>query len=107
MRYYELPLEAGQTHDDAGSPVVWVACPALPGAYEEAADLATARARLRDLARRILAEHLLRDDPLDPAIVPAERPRAEREALLIVGVGDADLAAAAAAPRLVVEQPEP
>lgn len=107
MWYYELPLETGQTRDDEGRPVTWVACPALPGAYEEAADPTTARARLRDLARRILAEHLLRDDPLDPAIARTEQPRAERDTLLRVAVSEADLVEAAAAPRLVVEQPEP
>ncbi|MDP9373813.1 MAG: hypothetical protein M3Q65_15440 [Chloroflexota bacterium] len=112
MRYYHLALETGETTDDAGGPVAWAACPALPGAYEEAPTLPAALDRLRDLTRRIIAEHLLRDDPLDPEIVVTERGGAAGErngadGPLVVPVGDADVEEARAAPLLVIEQPEP
>ena len=106
-RYYLLPLEAGEVADDAGQPVNWAASPALPGAYEEAAGADAARERLAALARRIIAEHLVRDDPLDPEIVVGDRPVAPRHDLLVVAVTDADVEAARNAPLLVVEQPEP
>lgn len=107
MWYYRLALEMGEAPDDAGTPVVWAACPALPGAYEEAPTAAGARAALRDLARRIIAEHLMREDPLDDEIVAAATPAAERDDLLVVAVGDADIEEARNAPQLIIEQPEP
>ena len=107
MRYYLLTMEAGETLDDDGQPVHWAACPALPGAYEEGPSAGSARERLVALARRIVAEHLMRDDPLDPEITVADHPVAARDDLLVVGVSDADVEQARRAPRLLVEQPEP
>lgn len=107
MWYYRLALETGEARDDAGAPVAWAACPALPGAYEEAPTAAGARAALRDLARQIIAEHLVREDPLDPEIAVAATPAAERADLLVVALGDADIEEARRAPLLMIEQPEP
>lgn len=108
MPYYRLTLETGDALDDGGAPVVWAACPDLPGAYEEAPDDAAARERLRDLARRIIAEHIVREDPLDPAISAADTPPTGDDlTTLLVAVSEADLAAARAAPLLVIEAPEP
>jgi hypothetical protein len=108
-RYYHLPIEAGEAAGDGGEPVSWAASPNLPGAYAEAATGAGARDALRVLTRRIIAEHLLRDDALDPEIAVSEdAPHAEDgRGTLVVEVGDADLAEARAAPMLVIEQPEP
>ena len=108
-RYYLLPLEAGEAVDEAGRPVNWAACPALPGAYEEATGADAARDRLAALACRIIAEHLVRDDPLGPEIAVSEDApnTAQGHGPLVVAVGDADLAEVRATPLLVVEQPEP
>jgi hypothetical protein len=106
-RYYRLTLETGEARDDAGASVAWAACPDLPGAYEEAPTADAARAALRDLARRIIAEHLVREDPLDPDIAAAPTPAAERPDLLVVAVGDEDIEEARRAPLLMIEQPEP
>ena len=106
-RYYSLRMEAGEAVDDAGRPVNWVACPALPGAYEEAASADAARERLVTLARQIIAEHVAREDPLDPEIAVGDRPPPTRADILIVPISDADVEEARNAPLLVVEQPEP
>lgn len=108
MDYYHLALETGDTLSDDGAPVVWAACPDLPGAYEEAPTAAEARERLLTLARHILAEHLMRDDPLDPAIITTTTlPTTDPGDTLIVPITEADIAAARAAPMLVIEVPEP
>ncbi len=108
MTYYHLALESGDTLDDDGAPVVWAACPDLPGAYEEAPTAAAARELLLALARRIIAEHVVREDPLDPAItVSATAPASDAATTLIVAVSDDDLKTAREAPMLVFEVPEP
>jgi hypothetical protein len=108
MPYYHLALEAGDALDDAGAPVAWATCPDLPGAYEEAPTATEARTLLHALARRIIAEHLMRDDPLDPAIVATPGPPTTASPeMLAVLVTDDDIAAARAAPMLVIEAPEP
>lgn len=108
MIYYQLALDTGTAQNDEGMLVAWVACPDLPGAYEEDTDEAAARDRLRDLARRIIAEHLVREDPLDAAILTsAAPPEAVADSTLLVAVTDADLTAAREAPLLVFEVPEP
>lgn len=107
---FQLPMETGRSLDDDGAPVAWAACPDLPGAYEEAPTAEAARQALHDLARRILAEHLLRDDPLDPAIKEVAREVAaptDDPALLTIAVREGDLEAARNAPLLFIEQPEP
>lgn len=110
-RYFHLALQTGQTTDDDGRPVAWAACEALPGAYAEAPTGEEARRTLRDLARRIIAEHLVRHDPLDPAVVAGDRAGAggiaRDPARLVVAVGEADLEDARNTPLLVIEQPEP
>jgi hypothetical protein len=106
-RYYSLRVEMGEAMDDAGRPVSWVACPALPGAYEEAASADAARERLATLARQIIAEHVARDDPLDPEIAVGDRPPPARDGLLVVPISDADVEEARNAPLLMIEQPEP
>jgi hypothetical protein len=106
-RYYSLRVETGATVDDAGRPVSWVACPALPGAYEEAASADAARERLAALARHINAEHGVRDDPPDPEIAVGDRPPPARDGLLVVPISDADVEEARNAPLLMIEQPEP
>ena len=107
MPYYCLALDEGATTNDAGLGVRWAACPDLPGAYEEAADAAAAREAVRDLARRIIAEHLMRDDPLDPAIAVSDTAPDAATGVLVVAVTGADVAEARATPMLVIEQPEP
>ena len=108
MPYYHLALETGDALSDEGAPVAWAACPDLPGAYEEAPTAAEARERLLDIARRIVAEHLMRDDPLDPAITATDTlPTTDPGDTLIVAVTEDDIAAARAAPMLVIEVPEP
>ena len=106
-RYYSLHLETGEAVDDTGRPVNWAACPALPGAYEEAASADAARERLVTLARHIIAEHVARDDPLDPEIAVGDRPPPARDTLLVVPISDADVEEARNAPLLTIEQPEP
>ncbi len=106
-RYYSLRVEMGEAVDDAGRPVSWIACPALPGAYEEAGSADAARERLATLARQIIAEHVARDDPLDPEIAVGDRPPAARDGLLVVPISDADVEEARNAPLLMIEQPEP
>ena len=106
-RYYSLRVEMGEAVDDAGRPVSWVACPALPGAYEEAPSADAARERLATLARQIIAEHVARDDPLDPEIAVGDRPLPARDGLLVVPISDADVEEARNAPLLMIEQPEP
>jgi hypothetical protein len=107
LRYYELAIETGEALGEDGAPVAWAACPALPGAYEEAGTAVAARGELLTLVRRIIAEHLAREDPLDPEIGVAAAPGPERGGLLVVAVGEADIEEARRAPMLVVEQPEP
>lgn len=106
-RYYRLALETGATRDDDGNPVTWVACPDLPGAYTEAEGGSEAMAGLRALAVHIIAEHLLREDPLDPAIVATDTPTAEAADTLLVAITEDDLTAIREAPLLYVEVPEP
>ena len=108
MHYYRLILETGDALDDEGAPVAWATCPDLPGAYEESSNAETALEQLRALARQIIAEHVVREDPLDPAItVSTTAPASDDATTLIVTVSDADLTAAREAPMLVFEVPEP
>ena len=107
MRYYLLPVEQGEVISDTGEPVVWMSCAALPGAYEEAPTLDAAREQLRALAVHIIAEHILRDDPLDPDIAVTDTPPHAAAALLSVPVSEADLEAVRQTPLLMIEQPEP
>jgi hypothetical protein len=106
-RYYQLALETGPARDDNGDPITWAACPDLPGAYAEAPTGGVAVAELRALAVRIIAEHLLREDPLDPAIVGADAPPARRADTLLIPITEDDMVAAREAPLLYVEVPEP
>lgn len=115
--FYLLALEQGQAEaetipeaeaqDSAGATVHWVACPDLPGAYEEGPTPAAARERLIVLARRIIAEHRMRDDPLAPEIAVQAAAPPPRDDLLIVAVDAADIEEARRAPLLLIEQPEP
>ncbi len=105
--YYRLALETGATRDDDGNPVTWAACPDLPGAYAEAEAEAEAVAELRALAVRIVAEHILREDPLDPDIIGADAPLAAAPAALLVTITEDDLTTVREAPMLYVEVPEP
>ncbi len=109
--YFRLALQTGQATDDDGRPVAWAACEDLPGAYAESRTADEALRTLADLARRIIAEHLLRHDPLDPAIVATDHPEAGHGAHdarhLTVAVRDADIAEVRDAPLLFIEQPEP
>ncbi len=105
--YYRLVLETGATRDDNDNPVTWAACPDLPGAYAEASTATEAISKLRALAVRIIAEHLLREDPLDPAIVGTPAPLGESADTLLVAITEDDLTAAREAPMLYVEVPEP
>lgn len=111
MRYFSLPLETGAATDDAGAPVAWATCPDLPGAYEEAPTADAALDRLRALAAHIIAEHIVRDDPLEPAIVASAAPPPAQgtpdDATLLIALSDADIAAVRALPLLEIEQPEP
>lgn len=107
MRYFLLALETGRALGDDGEPAAWATCPDLPGAYEEAPTPDEALARLRALARHIIAEHLVREDPLDPAIAVAATPPAADPGALVVTVSDADIEAVRALPLLMIEQPEP
>lgn len=106
-RYYRLALETGATRDDDGNPVIWAACPDLPGAYAEAEGESEAVAALRALAIHIIAEHLLREDPLDPAIVATDTPTADTADTLLVAITEDDLIAVREAPLLYIEVPEP
>jgi hypothetical protein len=105
--YYRLALETGAAHDDNGNPITWAACPDLPGAYAEAGTAAEAMTELRALAVQIIAEHLLREDPLDPAIVGTDTPTGAVPETLQVTITDEDLTAAREAPLLYIEVPEP
>jgi hypothetical protein len=107
MRYFQLALETGDTLSDEGMPVAWATCPDLPGAYEEAPTADEALDRLRALAHHIIAEHIVRDDPLDPAIVVVATPPPPGPATLAIAVSDADIEAVRALPLLMIEQPEP
>src|SRR5689334_22170846 len=107
MRHYPLPVEQGETLSHTGAAVLWNACLLSPGAYEEAPTVAAAREQLRALAVHILAEHLLRDGPLDPAIAVTDTPPRTTVDLLGVPRSDADLEAVRQAPLLMIEQPEP
>jgi hypothetical protein len=108
MHYYRLILETGAALDDDGAPVAWATCPDLPGAYEEASAADTALEQLRTLARQIIAEHVVREDPLDPTItVSATAPASDAATTLIVAVSDDDLKTARESPMLVFEVPEP
>ena len=105
--YYRLALETGAARDDDAKPITWAACPDLPGAYAEAEAGAEALATLRALAVRIIAEHIVRDDPLDPAIVGTDTPTGEVAETLLVAITEDDLTAVREAPMLYVEVPEP
>ncbi len=106
--YYHLALEVGDTLDEDGAPVTWAACPDLPGAYEEATTAVEARALLLVLARQIIAEHVVRDDALEPEIViTAHPPTTDPGDMLIVPITDTDLDLARATPMLEIEAPEP
>lgn len=107
MRYFLLALETGDAVSDEGQPVVWATCPDLPGAYEEAPTADEALDRLRALAQHIIAEHIVRDDPLDPAITAADGPPAPRPDILTIALTDAEIEAVRAMPLLMIEQPEP
>lgn len=107
MIYYRLALETGATQDDGGNPVNWAACPDLPGAYAEGSAVTEAIAALRALSVRIIAEHILREDPLDPAITHTTTPPPSAAATLLVPITEADLAATRDAPLLDIEVPEP
>ncbi len=110
-RYFRLAFQTGQATDDDGRPVAWAACEDLPGAYAEAPAADEALRTLGELARRIIAEHLLRHDPLDPAIVATDYPEADHVTRgarhLTVAVRDADIEEVRNAPLLFIEQPEP
>lgn len=97
----------GETIDDAGAPIAWGTCPDLPGAYEEAPTSAEALARLRTLARHIIAEHIVRDDALDPAIVSADTPAPSADTTLVIALSEAEIEEVRALPLLQIEQPEP
>ncbi len=107
MRYFSLPLEMGEATDDTGAPVAWGTCPDLPGAYEEAPTPDDALVRLRALAQHIIAEHIVREDPLDPAIVCSDTPLAGGEDTLVIALSDEEIEEVRAMPLLYVEQPEP
>ncbi len=107
MRYYRLSLETGDALGEDGAPVVWATSPDLPGAYEEAPTAEEALEKLRALAAHIIAEHIVRDDPLDPAIAIADAPAPARADTLVVALSDADIEAVRALPLLAIEQPEP
>ncbi len=107
MYQYQLSLETGTAEDDAGAPVAWAACPDLPGAYEEAGAPPAALAQLTSLVRQIIAEHLAREDPLDPAIRLLSSTGDRADNSLIVTITEADLAAARNAAYLMIEVPDP
>lgn len=106
MRHFALALETGVATGDDGALVHWAACPDLPGAYAEAPDQPRAVAELRSLCVEILAEHLVRGDPLETGV--GERAGVTRRgAELLVTVTPADEAAARETPLLEIEAPEP
>ena len=107
MRFFLLTLETGRALGDDGEPTAWATCPNLPGAYEEGPTPDAALERLRALAHHIIAEHLVREDPLDPAIAVTSHPTPDQENRLVVGISDADIEAVRALPLLLIEQPEP
>lgn len=107
MRHYHLTFETGVAPSDTGTAVAWAACPDLPGAYVEAANAGEALSALRALTVEILAEHLVRDDALDPAVTELPAPSAPPPGALAVTVTPADLAVARDAPLLDIEAPEP
>jgi hypothetical protein len=107
MRYFALALETGEALGDEGLPVAWATCPDLPGAYEEASSADEALEKLRALAHHIIAEHIVREDPLDPVIAVTAAPSASRPDTLTIAVSDADIEAVRALPLLMIEQPEP
>jgi hypothetical protein len=107
MRYFALPLEMGGMLDDDGQPVTWATCPDLPGAYEEAPTREEALERLAALARHIIAEHLVREDPLDPVIIVADAPLAADGDTLVLALSDEEIEQVRALPLLEIEQPEP
>jgi hypothetical protein len=107
MRYFSLALEAGEALSDEGIPIAWATCPDLPGAYEEAPTADEALDRLRALAHHIIAEHIVRDDSLDPAIVVVAAPPLPGPGTLTIAISDADIEAVRALPLLMIEQPEP
>lgn len=109
MRYFVLALETGEALSDEGMLVAWATCPDLPGAYEEAPTADEALQRLRALAHHIIAEHIVREDPLDPAILVTTMPppNASDPDTLFIAVTDAEIEAVRALPLLMIEQPEP
>src|SRR5215217_6017623 len=102
MRYFLLALETGDALDDKGMPVAWATCPDLPGAYEEAPTADEALDRLRALAHHIIAEHIVRDDPLDPVIAVAATPPPPGPDTLTIAISDADIEAVRAMPLLMI-----
>lgn len=107
MRHYQLTFGTGVAPSETGEAIVWAACPDLPGAYAEAANSAEAISALRALTVEILAEHLVRDDALDPAIMELPERVVPQSGILVVTVTSADVAAAREAPLLDIEAPEP
>lgn len=107
MRHYQLNFETGVAPSDTGEAVAWAACPDLPGAYAEAANPSEALSALRAITVEILAEHLVRNDALDLAVVELPSPSAPRPGALVVTVTPADVATARDAPLLDIEAPEP
>lgn len=107
MRHFQLSLETGAAPSETGDAVVWAACPDLPGAYVESSSVDEAVAALRALTVEILAEHLLRDDALDPAVIELAAAALPGPGILAVTVTPADIAAARDAPLLDIEAPEP
>ena len=107
MRYFLLALETGRALGDDGEPTAWATCPDLHGAYEEAPTPDEALERLRTLAHHIIAEHLVREDPLDPAITVSDAPAPDQGDRLIIAISDADIEVVRALPLLEIEQPEP
>lgn len=107
MRQFQLSVETGVAPSDRGEAVVWAACPDLPGAYVEHATVNEAIAALRVLTVEILAEHLVRGDALDPAVIEVSAAASPAAHMLAVTVTPADVATAREAPLLDIEAPEP
>lgn len=109
MRYFVLALETGDALSDEGLSVAWATCPDLPGAYEEAPTADEALQKLRDLAHHIIAEHIVREDPLDPAIIDTNMlpPSTPDPDTLTIAITDEEIEAVRALPLLTIEQPEP
>ncbi|MFN8538701.1 MAG: hypothetical protein U0232_14640 [Thermomicrobiales bacterium] len=61
------------------------------------------------LSRTIIAEHIVREDPLDPAIIDTTvpPPNASDPDTLTIAITDEEIEAVRALPLLTIEQPEP